>query len=204
MPELIEPSELSVKVAAPPIAVFSAVTMSPMVWPAVVVMEAARTMSPSGPFREREMTPPAASPLLSDADRPVVRTDGTCDWKMSFRPKNCEKPSPPRLDGLATLSCTRMPLPPVAAMLSLPLTKLALPFPPSAVFSAVVKLAMLVPMDAVGPPFTDRVPAAKFTSMRETSWPLSLVTAMVVAPLKFKASPPRRPVLRPAREVGGG
>ena len=58
----IEPSLFSVKVAAPPMAVFSAVTILPMVWPAAVVMLAVLAMSPSGPFSATVMVAPAAKP----------------------------------------------------------------------------------------------------------------------------------------------
>ena len=45
------------------------------------------------------MMPPAAKPLASAADRPVAVMEGAWDWNRSFRPKNCEKPAPPREDG---------------------------------------------------------------------------------------------------------
>ena len=126
-------------------------------------------------------------------------TEGTCDWKTSFRPKNCEKPVVPRKEGVVASSCTSTPLPPVAEIASWPFAKLALPLPPSAVFSAAVKLAMVVPMGAAAPPFTERVPAPKFTSMRDTRLPLGSVTARVVLPEKFKASVPSIPVSRPVK-----
>jgi hypothetical protein len=130
--------------------------------------------------------------------------DGMLDWKTSFRPKNCEKPAPPRSAGVAASSCTRMPLPPLAEMVSLPSVKLAVPLPPSAPFSAAAKLPMEVPMLTAPPPFTDKVPAEKSTSMRDTSLPLGSVTATVVLPVKFSPSPDNRPVWRPVRDAGGG
>ncbi len=200
----MEPSLPRVKVAAPPMAVLRALTTSPMVWPAVVVTLTFLTISPSGPFSDRLILPPAARPLASPADRPVAVMEGTGDRKRSFRPKNCEKPVPPREDGAAASSCTSTPLPPVAEIESWPLVKLAAPAPPQAPFSAAVKLPMVPPRGWAAPPFTDRVPAEKFTSMRDTSLPLASVTASVVLPLKFSASPDSRPVSRPVRLEGGG
>ena len=75
----IEPSLFRVKVAAPPMAVFSADTTLPMVWPAVVVMLALLPMSPSGPFSATVMVSPAANPLESDAESPVAVSDGIWD-----------------------------------------------------------------------------------------------------------------------------
>ena len=79
-----------------------------------------------------------------------------------------------------------------------------MPALPSAVFRAVVKLPTVVPMLCAAPPLTDRVPAEKFTSTRDTSLPLLSVIARLVLPVKFSASPDSKPVLRPERLDGGG
>ena len=130
--------------------------------------------------------------------------EGTLDWNRSLRPKNCEKPVPPRELGVVASSWTTTPLLPVAEMESLPLVKLALPLVPSAVFKALVKLPTVPPMPVAAPPSTDMVPASKSTSTRDTRLPLESVTAMVVLPVKFRASVESRPVSRPVSEVGGG
>src|SRR5271168_5390114 len=98
-----------------------------MLWPALVVMLAFLMTSPFGPFRDRLITPPGAKPLESLADRPVAAMVGTADWKILFKPKNWEKPVPPREDGSLASSCTTTPLPPVADIASWPLLKLAVP-----------------------------------------------------------------------------
>jgi len=176
----------------------------PMVWPAVVVMLTFLAMSPSGPFNARLITPPAARPLASPELKPVAVTEGYCDLNRSLRPKNCEKPVVPRCDGVVASSCTTMPLLPVAEMESWPLTKEAVPLAPKAAFRAVAKLPRLVPMLTEAPPSTLKVPAVKFTSIRDTRLPLELVTAMVVLPVKPSPSPDNKPVWRPVSVVGGG
>jgi len=65
---------------------------------------------------------------------------------MLFRPKNCENPVPPRLEGSLASSWTTIPLVPFAAIESAPFEKLAVPFEPSAEFSAAVKLPTVEPM----------------------------------------------------------
>ena len=205
----IEPSLFKVKVAAPPSAVFRALMTLPMVWPAVVVMLTCLTMSPSGPF-ERQRDHAARRQAAGIRRRKPGRQDrkASCDWNRSFRPKNCEKPVPPREDGVVASSCTTNAVAAVGGNRKLTVGEAgAAVARPARAFSAVVKLPTVVPMQTDAPPSTDRVPASKSTSMRDTRLPLESVTAMVVLPVKFRPSPESRPVSRPVerrrRRIGG-
>ena len=132
--------------------------------------------------------------------------DGTCDWKTSFRPKNCEKPVPPRKDGVVASSCTTMPLPPVAEIESWPLAKLARAVGAQRGVQRGGEAADRG-ADAGGGRRhrRDKVPAPKSTSMRDDQIAAGdRSTAMVVLPVKFSASVDSRPVSRPVSEVGGG
>src|ERR1700760_625606 len=156
--------------------------------PALNVTLACLSMPPLAFCSVKLIEPPAAKPLASPDDKPVARMDGALVSKTSLRPKNCEKPVPPRLDGVVASSFPTTPLPPVAEIDSAPLEKLALPLLPSAEFSAVTKLPTVEPMGCAAPPSTDNVPAPKSTSMRLTRLPLESATAIVVLPVKFSAS----------------
>ena len=166
-------------------------------------------MSPSGPFSDRVIMPPAARPLASrrgkagGGDGRRLRLEQT-----SFRPKNCEKPAPPRGDGVVASSCTTMPLPPVAEIESWPLAKLA---------DAVGAQRGVQRGGETADGGADaggrrrhrpiRVPAPKSTSTRDTRLPLESVTAMVVLPVKLSASVESRPGVaagqRGRRRIGG-
>ena len=67
-------------------------TMSPMVMPDVTVTLACLPIWPFGPLSTNCIVPPSAKPPASLADRPVAAMEGADDWKISFSPKNCEKP----------------------------------------------------------------------------------------------------------------
>src|SRR5271156_3614449 len=103
---LSEPLLLSAKLAAPPNDVLREFTMSPMVMPAVSVTLACLPTSPLGPLSVNDIVPPAANPPASLDDKPVERIDGAPVENRSLRPKNCEKPTPPREDGVVASSCT--------------------------------------------------------------------------------------------------
>src|ERR1700761_5927462 len=73
------PLELSENVAAPLKDVFSALTMSPMDMPAVMVTLAVLSIAPLGFLSEKLMAWPVVKPLASPDDRPVVRMEGVED-----------------------------------------------------------------------------------------------------------------------------
>ena len=133
--------------AAPPIALLSALMTLPMVMAGrggdadLLDDIAVRALE------RKAITPPAAKPLASDADRPVARMDGACGCEDVVEAEELrEARAAARRLGVVASSCTTMPLPPVAEIESWPLVKLALPLAPSAVLSAVVKLPTVVPM----------------------------------------------------------
>ena len=133
-----------------------------MVWPAVVVMLTFLAMLPSGPFSDKEMTPPGGQAAG------IAGGQAGCGDRRGLGLEDIVQAEELRKAGIAALRRRGgivLHHDAVAAVGGN--RKLAVgeagaePLAPSAVLSAVVKLPTVVPMLWAAPPSTDKVPGAE-------------------------------------------